>query len=609
MTTFVNGLVSEKDEETVVKEEEKDDNKYYEMVTESAKCENGFNKLNNVLENIKLMQINEVIASAPLMANEATTVTEASAPFRTIIEQNILPQDKIKTLAPIEKHQDKHLIYPKLKHFQREKCVLDANTAIEEDLNDLLEIDNQLYSNNELVKELECYFYSNILFEVEKIEHDFYLNRNSHDLPIYYCKNEFYELLKDYYESRLLVNNCVKHIEYLRYECSDYASHRIWLFEKFLVESSSYCGDNIRIKHSIESEKAFLNKEDLNKLEKLLTELRLNIKYSLISSKFCSKLTYSKIESFLNDFFSDNDCDCINGTINTTKLMKIFANSHRLNELNLLIDIIFYFIRKKQENDEDYYSNLNKILSDLLVIRLNLTNLNKIQTQNDLDFLLNLFQHLLHLPNTYNRLDEFIDKHIQLPIIIDCNFNILNFYIKILLLFTTKLKTREYFLNEFHNLEQAATASSTTLQQQVSANNWLFIDLDGNLENMEQSILEINEDELIKLYSKVSFSQIFHSLWQYVNNNGQNESIMKIYSFLNYLTRLLINSIIQYNRLKYKNFCKLISKTLSNCLKYCSLICNKFKSQIPRVCKHYDDFIRRICIKLIYYKNINSIRW
>ena len=58
MTTFVNGLVSEKDEETVVKEEEKDDNKYYEMVTESAKCENGFNKLNNVLENIKLMQIN-----------------------------------------------------------------------------------------------------------------------------------------------------------------------------------------------------------------------------------------------------------------------------------------------------------------------------------------------------------------------------------------------------------------------------------------------------------------------------------------------------------------------------------------------------------------------
>ena len=411
----------------------------------------------------------------------------------------------------------------------------------------------------------------------------------------------------------MLVTKCVKHIDYLRCECNEYGSHRIWLFEKYSVESASYCGDNIRIKHSIESEKAFLNKEDLNKLERLLAELRLNIKYSLISSKVCSKLTYSKIESYLNDFFSDNDNDTdINGGISVLKLIKIFNRNeqHKLDELNLFIDILFFFIRKKLENDEEYYYNLRKILVNLLVTRLSLININTTPSQNDLNFLLRLFQHLLHLPTNYNILDEFIETQLQLPQIVDCNFQILNFYLKIFLLFTSKLKTREYFLNEFYNLQQNQQLGSDTLENKISANNnWLIIDLDGNLENIEESMIEIGEDELIKLYHKVSFNQLFHSLWEYLNSKNSKEAIMKIYSFLNYLTRLLLNSIIQYNRLKYKNFCKLISKTLSNCLKYCSLICNQFRENERSITKHYDDFVKRICIKLMYYKNMNSIRW
>jgi hypothetical protein len=114
------------------------------------------------------------------------------------------------------------------------------------------------------------------------------------------------------------------------------------------VYTSSYCGDNIRIKHSIESEKSFLNKEELNKLEKLLVELCLNIKYSLISSEFCSNLTYSKIESDLNDFFSVNECDCANGAINVAKLIKIFSNNKQEERLNFEVVKFVYEAKEKK---------------------------------------------------------------------------------------------------------------------------------------------------------------------------------------------------------------------------------------------------------------------
>lgn len=83
---------------------------------------------------------------------------------------------------------------------------------------------------------------------------------------------------------------------------------------------------------------------------------------------------------------------------------------------------------------------------------------------------------------------------------------------------------------------------------------------------------------------------------------------MKIISFLDYLSRLSIRTLLIYNRSKYKNFSKLVGKTLKDSIKFASLICTQLNMD-EAFMTHYDNFVKRIFTTIIYSTRCKSIRW
>ena len=83
---------------------------------------------------------------------------------------------------------------------------------------------------------------------------------------------------------------------------------------------------------------------------------------------------------------------------------------------------------------------------------------------------------------------------------------------------------------------------------------------------------------------------------------------MKIISFLDYLSRLSIRALLIYNRSKYKNFSKLIGKTLKDSIKFASLICFKLNNY-DNYLTHYDNYVKRIFTTIIYSTRCRAIRW
>lgn len=78
---------------------------------------------------------------------------------------------------------------------------------------------------------------------------------------------EFYELVRDYYEARRLVVKCQKHMGEFKQRVVVANMKKIWSFEKYTIESFGVCGDQQRCKHELTSEKAYLNKIELGKLQ------------------------------------------------------------------------------------------------------------------------------------------------------------------------------------------------------------------------------------------------------------------------------------------------------------------------------------------------------
>lgn len=80
---------------------------------------------------------------------------------------------------------------------------------------------------------------------------------------------EFYELVRDYYEARRLVVKLQKHISEFKRNVLAGNMRKVWAFEKYTIESFGTCGDQQRVKHELTSEKAYLNKIELSKLQVL----------------------------------------------------------------------------------------------------------------------------------------------------------------------------------------------------------------------------------------------------------------------------------------------------------------------------------------------------
>ena len=234
-----------------------------------------------------------------------------------------------------------------------------------------------------------------------------------------------------------------------------------------------------------------------------------------------------------------------------------------------------------------------------------------------------------------------------------------DFYLRVFASFSYSIKYRREFLffsekfmkNTRSNLsstdpelDSAAGATSTTSPTKSAGNNWEFVNLEGDLESIESVMVEISEDDLIKLYYQMPLNRLFTFLWSYleyqetasstiahqkntqtfaknqptsamnINQSSEfrfNYVSMKILSFLDCISRLSLRSLFVYNRLKYKNFSKLIGKTLKETLRFLSMLLQK-KSELdatPTFRSHYNNFIARIFSTVIYSPRLASLRW
>jgi hypothetical protein len=86
---------------------------------------------------------------------------------------------------------------------------------------------------------------------------------------------------------------------------------------------------------------------------------------------------------------------------------------------------------------------------------------------------------------------------------------------------------------------------------------------------------------------------------------------MKILSFLDCISRLSLRALLVYNRLKYKNFSKLIGKTLKETLKFLTTLLIKKPELTANATfiSHYNNFITRIFTTVIYSPRLASLRW
>ncbi|CAF0782953.1 unnamed protein product [Brachionus calyciflorus] len=656
------------------------DKGYYEIITEKAQQikqneKEQFSHLNTVLSDIKTSQIN----------NTKPIVEIASAPQAPLVEDFNLA--KIKEINKLQ--------YPKLNWNQTIE-----QSSIDSDL-------NRFYESDQLCKDLEVYYkckiISNDLFNQNLICDFIKIHSNLNEFQYdpsntsRHYKHEFFELINDYYEARRLVLKCERHINEYKWIAITEQMSKIWSFEKYTIESFGICGDQQRCRHELTSEKAYLNRLELTKLQDMFYELRFNlIKNGLISAQFCSKLAKLKLESYINEFLLK---------FNFNKNFDNENYSNLNNQLKILIDILFYFYRKvtrpsnkttnsnsikNSDNADIYYeidahqnesqnrnlktdedenededdenlsdeiikSNLSDWIKTLCCLALNESNTNRIEAlkiQNTslitkfstlhFDNIFYVLQHLLHVPGALN-----FSYLIQLPFLSLENpsenselYKTLNLnssksdslinlyfdnYLKLIASFSYGILYRQEFLGLSKSLiDRAKQKPNSQTTDPLSETQWQFIDLEGESETIESILVDINEDDLIQLYYQIPFNNLFSFLWKYLEYQGRSSNqqalkipdgnfrknyvSMKIISFLDFLSRLSIRSLLIYNRLKFKNFSKLIGKTLREIIKFISTLLDR-NYQIDNLRTHYDNFIKRIFTTILYSARLKSIRW
>lgn len=220
-------------------------------------------------QQIQQQQQEKIINIPPLIVSPVTT----SASSTSTIDYNL---DKIKSVNKLN--------YPKLawnrqisasreaKHMETNEIIgqstfLNESNRLEpETLEKNLLIDSELvkfFERDLMCKELDVYYKCKLIqyeqfdqFLDEFIKNHSTLNEfiyNSNDSVSSSSRHEFFKLVKDYYEARLLVKKCIHHMNQFKWECLTNQMRIIWAFEKYTIEASGICGDQQRVKHELTS--------------------------------------------------------------------------------------------------------------------------------------------------------------------------------------------------------------------------------------------------------------------------------------------------------------------------------------------------------------------
>jgi hypothetical protein len=259
---------------------------------------------------------------------------------------------------------------------------------------------------------------------------------------------------------------------------------------------------------------------------------------------------------------------------------------------------LFYYKRKKFD-DATYNTLVNEWLTKLLRIRLS--------TSNDLDFLFYLNQHIFNLQSPSIKQFTHLLSLIEVANLTKHNMDhVLEKFLKFPLLFTYDLnKTRRLFLTDDlqpTSFDQTAPVST----QAQNDNNWLFIDLDGDCENMDQVLIDLNEDDLINIYYKIPFYTLYNQLWSLLATERDHYTTVKCMAFTNYVIKITFLTIVQYNKLKYKNFLKLCANSLNESLKFYKLLV-KINADVYQ--HYYNKHILSIYVKFLYSTKLRSMRF
>ena len=95
-----------------------------------------------------------------------------------------------------------------------------------------------------------------------------------------------------------------------------------------------------------------------------------------------------------------------------------------------------------------------------------------------------------------------------------------DFYLKLIASFSYEPKYRKHFLLIYsaeNNKPQEINSQKDEEQKQPNSPIWELIDSDGDTETLEQSLIDMSEDDLIKLYYQIPFNGIFSFLWSYLS--------------------------------------------------------------------------------------------
>ena len=204
-------------------------------------------------------------------------------------------------------------------------------------------------------------------------------------------------------------------------------------------------------------------------------QLRASIKSGLISSKYCCKLTYTKIESYLSDFVA----------LSTSNASPSVSN------IEILVDILFHFLRMNL-NDAEYTRQLTQWLTKLTRIYLH-----AIETQPSHS--LNLPNRCLSILTGQLHLSEFLTRFLSQ--FSDDTSAIFSQFIDCLAPLTCPLHSRMILLSEF-SVNSNQSDENESLRESQS-NNWLVVDIDGDGDAVGNTEAFANEDDLISMLTEL----------------------------------------------------------------------------------------------------------
>lgn len=223
------------------------------------------------------------------------------------------------------------------------------------------------------------------------------------------------------------------------------------------------------------------------------------------------------------------------------------TNSSLYQYTHIHFENLFFLLQHFLRSPESYATNFSYLIQvPLLAVKQTsliadldsvLTDLPGVENFSDINRAQNLF---LNLNLNSSQSDPLIKIYFD-------------FYLKFLASFSYEPKYRKHFLFIYSadNKNQESNCQTDKGSNIPQSPIWELIDSDGDTETLEQSLIDMSEDDLIKLYYQIPFNGIFSFLWSYLSFQKEIKEVSnRFYSCVFIMYGLKGNKLF----IKIKNF-------------------------------------------------------